>query len=155
MVFTGVWLLTGGTPSPSHNTSTSIGPMFFPGGAPSPFYNSSTGPRSLPRGYPQSLGPGPFLARDTRWGTPNQDRMGYPQPGLDGVLHQPGLDGVTPSRTGWHLNRLCRGWYVSCSSLTGGLSCWLCYSSRNSNLWIKSQNHPTLQRALLGVGEDS
>ena len=72
----------GGTPSPSHNTST--GPMSFPGDTP------VTGPRSLPGGTPG-------------WVPPSQVRMGYPPLARSGCgTPQPGKDGVPPpTKTGY------------------------------------------------------
>ena len=70
--------LNRGTPSPSHNTSTSIDPISFPGGTPSP-----------------SLVPYPF------WGTSSLGQDGVP-PGRDWMGYPwPGLDGLPPTRTGW------------------------------------------------------
>ena len=67
-VFTGVCPSTvGGTPSPSHNTST--GPMFFPGCTRYPSHNTSTGPMSFWGGG----------------GTPRSG-MGYPLARTTGVL---------------------------------------------------------------------
>ena len=102
----------GGTPSPSHNTSTD--PMSFPGGTP------VTGPQSQAEGVPQSwLGvshdgyppwsgqggvpprsgwctplPGVgYPLASSGWGTPLGQDLGTPQSGQDGVL--------TPPRTGY------------------------------------------------------
>ena len=80
-VHTGGWR-GGGTPSPSHNTSTPM--SFLVGGTPSPSHNISTGPMSFPGGgYPSD------------W---SQVRMGgYPMMG-----YSPSRDGVLPqSRSGW------------------------------------------------------
>ena len=72
-VFIGVCLSTpGGTPSPSHGTST--GPMFFLGGTSSPSHNTSICPMSFPGGTPVT---GP---RSLPGGT---------------------QDGVPPARSGW------------------------------------------------------
>ena len=88
------------------STPSSTGPMSFLGGTPSPFHNTSsgrmsfpgqgtpvTGPRSFPRGVPQSrwgyrkmgyspgqVGMGYSLAR-SGWSTPPPARIGYPLPG--------------------------------------------------------------------------
>ena len=80
-----------GVPHPSCNTST--GPMSFPGGTPSPSHNTSS-PCPL-WGEPQSFSP--------RWGYPSPRQGGYPCPGQgipqsqDGMGYPwPGQDGVNP-----------------------------------------------------------
>ena len=77
----------GGTPSPSHNTSTGL--MSFPGSTLPPSHNTSTAPRGLCLGQV----PGQNGGR-VPWGTPIQVRSqirmgeGYPHPG-----QVPGQDG--------------------------------------------------------------
>ena len=54
----------------------------------------------------------------TGWGTPHQDWIGVsPCQNWMGVPLGWDLDGgiPPPSETGWHLDRLCCGWYTSCS----------------------------------------
>ena len=91
VLFTPVYVCShlGGTPSPSHNTST--GSMSFLEGTPS--HNTPTDPMSFPRGY-QWLVPGLF------WGVPQSQAMGYPRQGVLGYpLVRTGL-GYPPSWPG-------------------------------------------------------
>ena len=108
----------GGTPFPSHNTST--GPMSFLGGTP------VTSPRSLPWGVPQSqmgvytsprwtrggVYPSPRQGKypSPRWEAPKSQAGGYfsprpsprsPQPGQGGVSTGHDRMGYTLARTGW------------------------------------------------------
>ena len=108
-VRTGVCLSTpegGGTPSPSHNTST--GPMSFLGRYPSDWSQILPGGTQVPvggeipwprQGYFSPRWGGGGLSQSQAGGTPVQGRGGvtptewYPQPGQDGV--------PPPARTGW------------------------------------------------------
>ena len=90
----------GGTPSPSHNTST--GHMSFPGGTP------VTGPRSLPRGTSVLAGDTPVPGRGTIMGyspgqdgvSPSQVRIGYPlSQDRMGYSLWSGQDGEPPFRS--------------------------------------------------------
>ena len=59
------------------------------GGTPSPSHNTSTGPMSFP-GVPHWLVPGPFRGGMPGWGTP-QPGMGYP-PGQEWGTPLPGIE---------------------------------------------------------------
>ena len=101
----------GGTPSPSHNTST--GPVSFPGCTPSPSHDTSTGPMSF-LGGTQWLTPGSFL--DV---IQVQVRMGYPPWLGRGTPSWPGRNGIPSDWDGvllpdrLCLDRLCHRRYAS------------------------------------------
>ena len=97
-VFTSVSLLTGGVPH-HYPIILPLVPCPFWGGTPSPSHNSSTGSRSLPGGYPihSQMGGTPSSSQHVG-STPSSPRQGPPGQDLVGGGTPPpsGLDGLPP-----------------------------------------------------------